>query len=211
MSTPGGAGQDDFGGQEPPSDDLFAAEYVLGVLDAGTRRAAQTRIAADRGFADLVLAWQRRLAPLALEVRPVEVPGRVWTRIQERLGWTLAAAGSDSGSSRRALRQPRLSRYLRSTSCPRGARRESAGAVRGATHQSGDHTVTRRWYARLACDRGCAPRHGADGAGSQCSGHAGAHPGAVVDTARSGAALARVRCPSIGRIRLRCRRRCAPT
>jgi anti-sigma-K factor RskA len=88
MSTPG-AGQDDVGGQEPPSDDLFAAEYVLGVIDAGTRRAAQTRITSERGFADLVSAWQRRLAPLALEVRPVEVPGRVWTRIQERLGWSL--------------------------------------------------------------------------------------------------------------------------
>jgi anti-sigma-K factor RskA len=88
MSTPA-AGQDDFGGQEPPSDDLFAAEYVLGVLDAAPRFAAERRIASERAFAELVSAWQRRLAPLALEVRPVEVPGRVWTRIQERLGWSL--------------------------------------------------------------------------------------------------------------------------
>jgi anti-sigma-K factor RskA len=88
MSTPAD-GQDDFGGQEPPSDDLFAAEYVLGVIDAGPRLRAETRIDSDRAFADLVSAWQRRLAPLALEVRPAEVPGRVWTRIQDRLGWSL--------------------------------------------------------------------------------------------------------------------------
>ena len=88
MSTPADR-QDDFGGREPPSDDLFAAEYVLGVIDAGARLTAETRIASDRAFADLVSAWQRRLAPLALEVGPVDVPDRVWTRIQERLGWSL--------------------------------------------------------------------------------------------------------------------------
>ena len=80
---------DDLGGQEPPSDELLAAEYVLGVLEARSRLTAEARIGSDRVFADLVSAWQRRLAPLALEVRPVAVPGRVWTRIQERLGWSL--------------------------------------------------------------------------------------------------------------------------
>ena len=78
----------DLGGPEPPPDDLLAAEYVLGVLDTPERIAAEARIAADRGFAGLVTAWQRRLAPLALGLRPVEVPARVWTRIQDRLGWT---------------------------------------------------------------------------------------------------------------------------
>lgn len=92
-------GVDDLGGQEPPSDDLVAAEYALGVLDAGPRLAAQARIVSDRTFADRVSAWQRRFAPLALEVRPVDVPHRVWTRIQERLGWRPAVADAAIGRS----------------------------------------------------------------------------------------------------------------
>jgi anti-sigma-K factor RskA len=59
------------------------------VLEARSRLAAEARSGSDRSFADLVGAWQRRLAPLALEVQPVQVPRRVWTRIQERLGWSL--------------------------------------------------------------------------------------------------------------------------
>jgi anti-sigma-K factor RskA len=86
MST---IGSDDRGDQEPPSDDLAAAEYVLGVLDAGPRLAAESRILTDRAFADLVADWQRRFAPLTLELPPVEVPSRVWMRIRERLGWPL--------------------------------------------------------------------------------------------------------------------------
>jgi anti-sigma-K factor RskA len=93
-------GLDDLGGQEPPSDDLLAAEYMLGVLDAGPRLVVQARIVTDRPFADLVSGWERRFAPLALEVRPVDVPDRVWTRVQERLGWTPAAPES---SVRRSL------------------------------------------------------------------------------------------------------------
>jgi anti-sigma-K factor RskA len=92
-------GLDDLGGQEPPSDDLLAAEYVLGVLDTGPRLAAQGRIVSDRAFADLVSAWQRRFAPLALEVRPVNVPDRVWARIQERLGWGPSASDSAIGGN----------------------------------------------------------------------------------------------------------------
>ena len=82
-------GSDDRGDEGPPSDDLVAAEYVLGVLDAGPRLAAEARILTDRAFAGLVAGWQRRFAPLTLELRPVEVPSRVWTRIRERLGWPL--------------------------------------------------------------------------------------------------------------------------
>jgi anti-sigma-K factor RskA len=89
-------GFDDLGGQSPPSDDLAAAEYVLGVLEAAPRLAAEARIASDRTFADLVSAWERRLAPLAFELRPVDVPSRVWTRIQERLGWASATPASGS-------------------------------------------------------------------------------------------------------------------
>jgi anti-sigma-K factor RskA len=100
MSTPAN-GLDDIGAQEPPPDDLLAAEYVLGVLDAGPRLAAEARIVSDRGFADLVSGWQRRLAPLALELEPVEVPSRVWARIQERLGWSPAVPAAEAGAGPR--------------------------------------------------------------------------------------------------------------
>ena len=87
MSTPREP-SDDLGGSEPPPDDVLAAEYVLGVLDLGARLSAESRLVADRPFADLVFAWQRRMAPLSLELMPVAVPERVWSRIQERLGWS---------------------------------------------------------------------------------------------------------------------------
>jgi anti-sigma-K factor RskA len=91
-------GSDDRGDEGPPSDDLVAAEYVLGVLDAGPRLVAQSRILTDREFADLVTGWQRRLTPLTLELRPVEVPSRVWLRIQERLGWFPAEPAVSRGA-----------------------------------------------------------------------------------------------------------------
>ncbi|HUA24982.1 MAG TPA: anti-sigma factor [Steroidobacteraceae bacterium] len=88
MST-SAAGLDDLGGAEPPSDDLIAAEHVLGVLGAPARAAAEARVLSDAAFADRVAAWERRLAPLALELVPVDVPSRVWSAVRARLGWTV--------------------------------------------------------------------------------------------------------------------------
>lgn len=100
MSSPAD-GLGDVGGQEPPPDDLLGAEYVLGVLDTPARLAAEARIAADAAFAGLVATWQRRLAPLAWGLPPVEVPAHVWTAIQYRLGWTSAAAEDNGGYARK--------------------------------------------------------------------------------------------------------------
>jgi anti-sigma-K factor RskA len=77
----------DHDGQEPPTADLLAAEYVLGVLDADQRRDAQARIARDAGFARLVSEWERRLAPLLAEYAGADVPAHVWLRIRQELGW----------------------------------------------------------------------------------------------------------------------------
>ena len=74
-------------GSEPPSDDLAAAEYVLGVTSATEREAAQRRIAAEPAFSASVTNWERRLAPLALEVEPLDVSAQVWEGIRARLGW----------------------------------------------------------------------------------------------------------------------------
>jgi anti-sigma-K factor RskA len=65
-------------GENGPS---LAAEYVLGVLDAEARRAAEQRLATDRAFAAEVAFWEERLGGLAQEVTPVTPPDRVWSRI----------------------------------------------------------------------------------------------------------------------------------
>jgi anti-sigma-K factor RskA len=157
MSTPA-AGEDDFGGQEPPSDDLFAAEYVLGVIDAGPRLTAETRIASDRGFADLVSAWQRRLAPLALGVRPVEVPGRVWVRIQERLGWALErrvrlwqlTAGIAATAALALLAVDFVPRWAPGVSRPAASEAQITKAVTTLTRDNG----TPGWLATVDARRG---------------------------------------------------------
>ena len=48
-----------------PEDELIAAEYALGVLAGTERAAAERRIERDPTFANLVEAWEQRLAPLA--------------------------------------------------------------------------------------------------------------------------------------------------
>lgn len=77
----------EFDGHEPPSADLLAGEYVLGVLDAEQRREAQARIASDSGFARLVADWEQRLAPLLAEFGDADVPPHLWPRIRTQLGW----------------------------------------------------------------------------------------------------------------------------
>lgn len=63
----------------------LAAEYVLGVLDAGQRRAAERQRAEDPAFAAEVAFWEERLGVLAGEVTPVTPPERVWSRIDAAL------------------------------------------------------------------------------------------------------------------------------
>jgi anti-sigma-K factor RskA len=75
-------------GTEPPSDDVLAGEFVLGVLDAAQRREVQSRIEKDPPFALRIEAWERRFAPLLADIEPVEVPEQVWTGICRRLGFT---------------------------------------------------------------------------------------------------------------------------
>jgi anti-sigma-K factor RskA len=73
--------------EEPPSDDLLAAEHVLGVTDELERARAWGRLQQDSGFAEQVRHWERRLAPLALRSAPADVPPQVWRAICARLGW----------------------------------------------------------------------------------------------------------------------------
>jgi anti-sigma-K factor RskA len=68
-----------------PEDELIAAEYALGVLAGTERAAAERRIERDPGFANLVAAWEHRLAPLADEIATVAPPPHVWNRIATAL------------------------------------------------------------------------------------------------------------------------------
>ncbi|MBX3714028.1 MAG: anti-sigma factor [Lysobacter sp.] len=92
----------DFEGPEPPSADIFAGEYVLGVLDATQRREAQARIEQDPGFARLVADWERRLAPLLAEFGGAEIPPHLWPRIRSQLGWPAVGDGSASAAPPKA-------------------------------------------------------------------------------------------------------------
>lgn len=83
----------DFEGAQPPSADIFAGEYVLGVLDAAQRSEAEARIAQDPAFARLVADWEQRLAPLLAEFEGAEIPPHLWPRIRARLGWPAVGDG----------------------------------------------------------------------------------------------------------------------
>ncbi|RWM82679.1 MAG: anti-sigma factor [Mesorhizobium sp.] len=80
-------------GPEPGGDDLFAAEYALGVLDADEREIASRRIDADAAFARLVDAWEAHLSPMAAVYPETEPP----IRVKEALDRRLFVAGPRAG------------------------------------------------------------------------------------------------------------------
>jgi anti-sigma-K factor RskA len=88
MNTSLPPGDPEPAGAEPPSDEVLAGEFVLGVLDAAQRRSLQTRTDFDVVFAQRVADWERRFAPWLTDIEPVEPSAHVWPRICARLGWT---------------------------------------------------------------------------------------------------------------------------
>ncbi|MBV6813573.1 anti-sigma factor domain-containing protein [Xanthomonas campestris pv. passiflorae] len=72
--------------QEPPRD-VLAGEYVLGLLSAEERLAAEQRIATDGQFAQAVLQWQELLSPLLEEIVAQTPPDQVWVRVRQALGF----------------------------------------------------------------------------------------------------------------------------
>ncbi|MGE8247059.1 MAG: anti-sigma factor [Stenotrophomonas maltophilia] len=79
---------------EPPSADILAGEYVLGLLDAARRAEVERRIASDPGFGRLVTQWENRLAPMLESLGTEAVPAHLWPRIRTSLGWPSAATAS---------------------------------------------------------------------------------------------------------------------
>ncbi len=76
----------DTGAKDKENGALTAAEYVLGVLDADARRAAERRIARDMVFAREVAFWEERLGGLADAVPELVAPADGWARIEAALG-----------------------------------------------------------------------------------------------------------------------------
>jgi anti-sigma-K factor RskA len=74
-------------GGDPPDDDVFAGEFVLGVLDARNRAEAVRRIGDEPVFARRVAAWERHFEPWLEEIAAGDVPAHLWPRIRQRLGW----------------------------------------------------------------------------------------------------------------------------
>ena len=89
----------------PDNHDLLAAEYVLGLLTPEQRRAIEALAMQDPAMAASISAWQDRLAPLALAIRPELPPPMLWRRLA-------LATGIDSVIASRA--GPRRGRLWRS-------------------------------------------------------------------------------------------------
>jgi anti-sigma-K factor RskA len=68
------------------SDDVRAAEYVLGAMDAESRAAFAARVARDPTLAGAIDAWRGRLAPMVDEFIPVVPPMHVWHGVRKRAG-----------------------------------------------------------------------------------------------------------------------------
>jgi anti-sigma-K factor RskA len=67
------------------SDDMLAAEYVVGALSAGERRQAALRLERDPSFARLVEAWEARLSPLSAGYPEIEPPAAAKQAIDRTL------------------------------------------------------------------------------------------------------------------------------
>lgn len=83
-------GADDEAGDEG----YLAAEYALGLLDAGQRKAANARMLTDLALAEAVRAWSRRFEPFFEELAPQRPPVGVWGRVDRRINPVRAPAPS---------------------------------------------------------------------------------------------------------------------
>lgn len=67
------------------ADELLAAEYALGVLAGAARDAAAQRVAREPGFARMVVTWEERLSPWAMDIAGVAPSPALWDRIAAEL------------------------------------------------------------------------------------------------------------------------------
>jgi len=93
-------------------DDLRCAEYALGVLDAPERAALEADLSRDAALQRALDAWQLRLAPLTEDIRAIEPPARVWTRIRRDLGFMSPQPDSADAARKRWWDSLSLWRWL---------------------------------------------------------------------------------------------------
>jgi len=77
--------------------DSLAREYVLGTLSARSRARFARVLSFSLVARRAVTAWERRFAPLAAAVRPVEPPESAWTGIETALGLRAAPRARAAG------------------------------------------------------------------------------------------------------------------
>lgn len=80
-----------FKGELP---DRLAAEYVLGTLSGGARRRFDALLPAHPVLRDAVAGWESRLFPMALKAEAVQPGARVWSGIEQQLGWAAPKAAA---------------------------------------------------------------------------------------------------------------------
>jgi anti-sigma-K factor RskA len=84
--------------------DALAAEYVLGTLAADERIDADTLIATDPEFGEIVHQWERRLGELNVMVEAIEPPPELWGKIES--GMSARARGDEVGAGQAAATTP---------------------------------------------------------------------------------------------------------
>lgn len=93
----------DENGPEPGSDDMLAAEYVLGVLPLEGRRLAAARIENEPDFARRVDRWEAHFGLLAGEYVLIEPPAAIKTALDRRLFGASGAPSSPAAPARQSL------------------------------------------------------------------------------------------------------------
>ncbi len=65
--------------------EIFAAEFALGTLNAAERAEAEALRATDRDFAERTAQWEKLLSPLGETSPPGQVPPSLWARIEAQI------------------------------------------------------------------------------------------------------------------------------
>lgn len=112
--------------------DGLAAEYVLGSLTRAERAEAETRRAQDAAFDKAILAWERRLGPLADMVAPVTPPAGLYNKIRAQIG---LASHVVSLKAREQAITRRASRWRAATAGMTALAASLAGVVVWQDHQ----------------------------------------------------------------------------
>lgn len=87
-------------------DEVLAGEYVLGVLDAGARRAVEERMRSDRSFAAIVHRWEENLSSFDADYVPDMPPAQLFSRIEARIH------GTHDTEAREAMMRSGMFSYL---------------------------------------------------------------------------------------------------